>query len=43
MASAIVRQKIFDGYLDEIDDEPGLEDTREDWEDGHDREYIDDI
>lgn len=29
--------------MDEIDGDPDLEDTREDWEDDHDREYIDDI
>jgi len=29
--------------IDEIDGDPDLEDTREDWEDDHDREYVDDI
>lgn len=29
--------------MDEIDGDPDLEDTREDWEDDHDREYVDDI
>lgn len=29
--------------MDEIDGDPDLEDTREDWEDGYDREYVDDI
>lgn len=29
--------------MDEIDGDPDLEYTREDWEDGHDREYVDDI
>lgn len=27
--------------MDEIDGDPDLEDTREDWEDNHDREHVD--
>lgn len=27
--------------MDEIDGDPDLEDTREDWEDSHDRELVD--
>lgn len=29
--------------MDEIDGDPDMEETREDWEDSHDREYVQDV